>query len=252
VFGALVGALALGLQDRPELLPVALGVALPLVPIGLAVLSVARIRRFNRRNEHATRLLDAGRLEEAAAAFEENARRFPARVQRLVSLHNLGFVRLLRCDLEGAIELLGEVDRVRAPGLIQLRHNSAALLALAYALRGDEAAAEAWIEESRQRPGTPTPFSLAHVLAEAVLRCRRAQYAEAAEVLEVNRERLELHLRPELLAALPALRAFAAPGRRPGPRGATPREAAREAVAGPAFLGARWPAMERLLSGRGS
>ena len=149
-----------------------------------------------------------GRLDDACAAFEHNARRFRAPALHSISVFNLADTEMLRGDLARALPLAAAVAVHHSPLRSPLVAASApSLVASCYALMGDLSAARAWMGEA-ERAGATIAVEVARV-PEAILACREGRFAEVVSCYAQRRRAIEATLAGDDLRTLRLLRAFA-------------------------------------------
>jgi hypothetical protein len=218
----------------------------------VALLLVIRIwKRFQAANLEALRALGSGGLRRAEDLYRAWLGRWPGSVDRMAR-HNLAWTRLKQADLDGAVALLVENDRLGVEGPIATK--CAVDLAFCHALLGRHELATAWLAESdRRKPrGADPTHDAMRVFAAAVIDCRAGRAVEASAALEERWTEHEGVLSGESIRPMRVVRAFAV-AQAGGPRGAGQAETLA-ALAKPAypgeydFLGVAWPEMQAFLA----
>lgn len=177
------------------------GVRLPALPVGVAYLvggglfvglfgaAVARVKRFNVKNSAALAQLNRGDVDDAAAVFDDLARRHLSSPQlHTVALHNLAIAEGRRGRHDRALALHATVIK-KGSNNPAIADTARFAIAADYALLGDLDGAEAWLADAeRQR-------KLAHVsldaFARAVVWTRRQRFADVVTLLESRWRELE-------------------------------------------------------------
>jgi tetratricopeptide (TPR) repeat protein len=180
---------------------------MPLLVLVLFAVYLLRARRFARRNQAGLDLLAAHDLDAAATAFRDVARQgsFAA-----IANFNLGLTLLRMADVRGALGAFAAAERAggrRGRGLLGAA--VAGDLALCNALLGQLEAAEAWALEARRRVQRPGHANRLHVVAEAILLCRRGDAERAARRLAESWSEIELTTSADLARGLRLVRAYA-------------------------------------------
>jgi hypothetical protein len=215
---------------------------------------VREMRAFNADYDAALRQLAVGQLDPARATLWAWSERGRGPRVSAVARVTLGWTMLRAADLDDAIAVFEDNEKTHrvplaAAGLVA---TNAALLAMAYTLRGDDEGAEAWRNRAMARHEVArVPAARPRVLlAEASWLCRYGARAEAAKLLDESWAELEATCTGDLLRPLRVVRAFA---HADGPRSGGVAEAAlptlRPAYPGEyTFLGAKWPEMAAFLA----
>lgn len=203
-------AYALSTSGRPVGPVAVMGLLLGFVAtaLGLFLLSARELAAFTRANAAATELVNQGRLAEACAAFEENARRFPAPALHPTSVFNLADAELQRGDARRALQLAGAVARNRSVLRSPVVAASApSLVATCYGLLGELDAARAWLPEATRAAAT-LAVEVARV-PEAIVACREGRFLDVVNRFRERRRAIEATLAGDDLRTLRLLRAFA-------------------------------------------
>jgi tetratricopeptide (TPR) repeat protein len=232
-----------------------------LLPLGLVIAFLGYFRwvsragtRFNLAQEPGLLALAEGQLERAATVFREVAAKYSSSVHRSLARYNLGCVLLRQGNLRGAVDEAIAVEK--GAGLLwssELRLWAAILLAELYALIGQSDAAARWLADARRRLKRANNRTYAAALlrsAEAVLECRRGQFAEALRGFERDWRQLEGSLSVKWMSTAWLMRAFAA-AQLDGPReaGAAPFLALLRSQPAGAWdhLAVEWPELRTFL-----
>lgn len=179
----------------------------PLALLALFGAYFLRSRRSARRNQAGLDLLAARDLDGAAAAFRDVARQVAFAT---VAHFNLGLTLLRMADVRGALGAFAAAERAggrRGRGLLGAA--VAGDLALCDALLGELDAAEAWALEARRRVQRPGHANRLHIVAEAILFCRRGDAERAARRLAESWSEIELTTSADLARGLRLVRAYA-------------------------------------------
>jgi len=175
---------------------------------GLVLLSARDLREFTRANAAASTLVFEGKLVQACAAFEANARRFRAPALHPLSVYNLADTELMRSNQRRALSLAAAVathdSPLRSP---QIAASAPSLVAACYALLGELESAKAWMPEAHRAAAT-TAIEVARV-PEAIIACREGRWADMVRTYAERRRAIEATLAGEDLRTLRLLRAYA-------------------------------------------
>jgi tetratricopeptide (TPR) repeat protein len=137
----------------------------------LFYLSARQQLAFTAANAAASALVYEGRLAEACAAFEANARRYRSPALHALSVFNLADTELQRGDLRRALSLAAAVathrSLLRSP---MVASSAPSLVATCYALLGELESAKAWMPEAH-RAAAATAIEVSRV-PEAIIACR--------------------------------------------------------------------------------
>jgi hypothetical protein len=234
-----------GVRVEGLLLVLLLGVP-ALIVLGAFVWTLRRQRALHRMNNEALSVLNGGELDRAAELFTQLARR-SWRLPRLhlACLFNLSVAELRRGRTGKALALLAALERY--PGHRELGFETACYLAIAYAVEGDPAASERWLDRARRRKRQIV--SELDSFAEAFVHCRRGRWSEWPERFLGRWSALEAGLPGDLLRTLRVLVGFALA------RGGASLPILENMLAGArpvrpdeyAYLGQRWPELEGFL-----
>ena len=211
-----------------------------------------RMRRACAVNNRGLALMADGDLAGAAALYRRLARQWLG--PRVVAHVNLGLVLLRLGDPRGAADAFAAIERKRGEAARLLKPMGASYLALCAALIGDLDSAQVWAEEARRRAANPSAVSRGHLVAEAVIRCRRSDSSGAARLLQERWGEIERSVTADFVRAFRVIRAFAI-----DTAGAPDCGSATDLIAGarPArsgeyvWLGAGWPEMAGYLASKG-
>lgn len=199
-----------GQQVAGSMVLVVLAVFLALAAV-LFWTSVRDLREFTRANALASALAYEGKLAEACAAYEVNARRFRAPALHPLTVFNLADAELLRGNQKRALSLAAAVATYDSPMRSPLVAAAApSLVATSYALMGELENAKAWLPEAHRAAAT-IAVEVSRV-PEAIVACREGRFAEVAETYARRRRAIEATLAGEDLRTLRLLRAFAVAG----------------------------------------
>jgi hypothetical protein len=228
-----------------------------LLLVGILSWQFGAARRFNLRAWAANEELAKRHPGRAAELYGELATRSGGRLQmRAVALFNRGIALLNAGDAAGAVGALLGADRTKPVVNPGLRQRTATELARAFAIGGDLAKAERWLDEARARESSehgPLETAGRTAIVEATLRCRQGRFDDALAALERDWVGIE-HYSP-----LPALwdawllRAFALASTR-GPRDSGAVEPWLRLVRGTArpgafdWMTARWPELATFIA----
>jgi hypothetical protein len=186
----------------------AMGLGLFVVATVLFGVATWELKSFTRANAEASVLAFEGKLAEACAAFEANARRWRTPAFHLSSVFNLADTEMQRGNLTRALSLAAAVAVVKSPLRSPLVAASApSLVATCYALLGDLAAARAWMPEA-ERAGATVAVEVARV-PEAILLCREGRHADLVQRCTERRRAIEATLAGDDLRTMRLLRALA-------------------------------------------
>lgn len=225
--------------------------------VGILAWQYGANRRFNAGAWAANEELAKHRPAQAAELYGALAARAGGRLQtRAIALFNRGIALLNAGDSAGAVGALIGAERTKPVINPALRQRTATELARAFAIGGDLAKAERWLDEARTRePAEQGPLEAAGrtAIVEALVRCRQGRFDDALAVLE--REWIGI----EHFSPLPALwdawllRAFALASTT-GPRDSGTVEPWLRLVRGTArpgtfgWMAARWPELATFLA----
>lgn len=163
---------------------------------------------FTQANAAASALVYEGRLDEACAAFEANARRYRAPALHALSVFNLADVEVQRGNLRRALSLAAAVathrSLLRSP---MVASSAPSLVASCYALLGELESAKAWMPEAHAA-AAKTAIEVSRV-PEAIIACREGRFADVERMYRERRRAIEAALAGEDLRALRLMRAYA-------------------------------------------
>ena len=218
---------------------------------GLLGWSHLRAGRWRKEKERGLALLRRGDLDGAAAVWDG-----ACKTEKGASLRDaqslFAWVELRRGRPDRAIALFREADRpigdTVPTGETELR--IAQGLARTYALKGDIAAAEAWLERARKRVAKGHEHHI--VFEELLLALRRGDREAMASRAASSWREIEASHTGEAMREIQVLRAFAAREIGETGRAATLVEAARTKQAGGYdWMAVFWPELGEFLSANG-
>jgi hypothetical protein len=181
-----------------------------LIPIAFVIWQFSGHRKFNEAQGAALEALAQDRPMAAAEMFAELARQNRTRLMfHAVASYNHGYALLRAGESARAVGILLRVDRtpkIRA----DFKTLTQVALARSFALGGDLAKANAWLDAAKANPTFDNPIYGRAVIAsvEALVRCREGAYDKALDVLEANWSLLEHYLAIDLMAEPWLVRAF--------------------------------------------
>lgn len=188
-----------------------LGALLGTLPItgGLMGYVIFRQRRFGRANADAAALLAQRRVEEALAAFDENARAFRRPVaHHAESILGVAVTRLLMGEGDGALRCLAAVERYPgSEGWATIHERVPGWTALALVAAGREAEARAWLAEAKRRCDATS--AVLALMPQAILQCRDGDWDGAAQRLTRAWTDAQVALVAPILPELRLVRALA-------------------------------------------
>jgi hypothetical protein len=210
VWVATVCAIVVGWSINPN--PAFLGVGLLAWFCSLVGWVVWRSRVFQKKNADAIALLNARKLDEAAAAFELLAKRAPNKLLHGLAVYNVAAVALRKGDLERALSVLGALWQAKVHTMVgahQLREQVPLLISMAYTQLGDVDAGERWLAAARKLGKHPALSHMKNdVIAEASLLARRADYRKASALLAEHWRAIEETTPAALMRSTRLMRAF--------------------------------------------
>ncbi len=219
----------------------------------LFYLSARQQLAFAAANAAASALVYEGRLAEACAAFEANARRYRSPALHALSVFNLADTELQRGDLRRALSLAAAVathrSLLRSP---MVASSAPSLVATCYALLGELESAKAWMPEAH-RAAAATAIEVSRV-PEAIIACREGRFADVARTYAERRRAIEAALAGEDLRALRLMRAYAVEA---DPRAGEAEKAEALAAGRPGapgecdYLATSWPELGAFLKRHG-
>ncbi|HEY3444882.1 MAG TPA: hypothetical protein VGK67_00905 [Myxococcales bacterium] len=208
---------------------------------------------FTQANAAASTRVYEGKLAQACAAFEANARRYRSPALHALSVFNLADTELQRGNLRRALSLAAGVathrSLLRSP---MVASSAPSLVAACYALLGELENAKAWMPVA-QRAAATTAIEVSRV-PEAIIACREGRFADVSRMYRERRRAIEAALAGEDLRALRLMRAYAMAS----DPGATEKERAEAIAMGRPgapgecdYLAAAWPELGEFLKKNG-
>ncbi len=167
------------------------------VPVVFLMVMLRGSQRFNAAQSAGLDALARGQHAKASEIFDALAKRFRMKPNfAAVARYNQGYALLLGGDSEAAVGALLAVDRMPKLGDDGVRRLAAGQLARAFALGGDLDKATQWLEALRTRPMTGDPIYYQALLEaiDALVLCRKGEFAEAVNVYERAWPLLEAYL----------------------------------------------------------
>jgi len=181
-------------------------------PIVFIVWQLGGTKKFNQAQAAGLEALARGKPLAAAEHFAALARKTRTRpAHHAVASYNYGYALLRGGESAKAVGILLRVERTPKLQIGGIKTLTPIALARAFALGGDIAKANVWLETARSRPILDNAVYGRALLAsiEALVRCREGKYAEAITVLDANWQIIEHYLSIDLIAEPWLLRAFA-------------------------------------------
>lgn len=185
------------------------GLALPIL---FMVVMFRGAERFNASQTAGLEAIARGQHSKAVELFEALAKRFRMKPNfAAVARYNQGYALLLGGDSAAAVGALLAVERMPKLALGGIRRMAAGQLARAFALGGDVEKATQWLEALRKRPMTGDPVYCQALLdsVDALVLCRKGDFAEAVRIYERAWPQLEAYLPVHQMREVWLLRAYA-------------------------------------------
>jgi len=219
------------------------------IPTALFLWLIGGSRRFTTQQREAFEALGDGQYGRAAEIFGALAHRFRTKPNLApVAAYNQAYAQIRAGDAARAVGVLLGVERGPNLHVNSVRAPVALELARAFAIGGDVAKAQRWLDTARTRysdDGDPGRTYPELAVVTGLVLCRAGKLVEAAQHLDETWERMQSRLPMREMRAVWLLRAFAA-GSTPAPREAAASEPWLQLLRATrpdslAWLTAHWP-----------